>query len=71
MSLGSAFPHLKRQEEPLYDEAHEASQQPEPWKQQTVDLPSAGSTFLDSCELEQRASLMVHPDEVVSKHEKK
>ena len=64
MSLGSAIPYLKRREGLLYDAAREGSQQLAPLRQQTVDWPSVGSTFGDSCELERTASLMVHPDQI-------
>ena len=71
MSLGIAIPYLKRLEGLLYDAAREASQQLEPLRQQIVDWPSTGSTFGDSYELVRKASLMVHPEDIVSKHAKK
>ena len=70
MSLGIAIPYLKRQEDLLYDAAREGSQQLEPLKQQIVDWPLVGSTFGDSYELVRTASLMVHPEDIVSKHAK-
>ena len=71
MSLGSAIPYLKRLGDPLYDVAHEAIPLLEPLTQQTVDLPSVDLTFADSYELEQMASLMVHPDEIDTIHAKR
>ena len=70
MSLGIAIPYLKRLEDLLYDAAREGSQQLEPLRRQTVDWPSIGSTFGDSYELVRKASLMAHPEDIMTKHAK-